>query len=153
MRNVKDPRTVVISVVRPEVKEKDVEKFLNELAAKSVKTVTLGEEPIRKYDYFSFNIIESKRFFKIDGDETKGITEADKEKIDPSWIEINEVPRRLIIHFFHEFSDEDVKELNNDITITPNYDNIFMKGDKNRQLRSNHQKGHVNKDGVYIKHT
>lgn len=28
-----------------------------------------------------------------------------------------------------------------------------MKGDKNRQLRSNHQKGHVNKDGIYIKHT
>jgi len=43
LRNVKDPRTVVISVVRKEVTEKDVEKFLNELAAKSVKTVTPGE--------------------------------------------------------------------------------------------------------------
>lgn len=28
-----------------------------------------------------------------------------------------------------------------------------MKGDSKKQLRSNHQKGHVNKDGVYIKHT
>lgn len=28
-----------------------------------------------------------------------------------------------------------------------------MKGDTKKQLRSNHQKGHVNKDGVYIKHT
>lgn len=28
-----------------------------------------------------------------------------------------------------------------------------MKDNKNRPLRSNHQKGHVNKDGVYIKHT
>ena len=68
-------------------------------------------------------------------------------------MEVNEVPRRLIIHFFHEFNEEDIKELNNDITVTPTYENIFIKGDKNRQLRSNHQKGHVNKDGVYIKHT
>ena len=37
--------------------------------------------------------------------------------------------------------------------MTADYDNIFIKGDRNRQLRSNHQKGHVNKDGVYIKHT
>ena len=71
----------------------------------------------------------------------------------PSWIEVNEVPRRLIIHFFHEFTDEEIKELNNDITITPGYEVIFMKGDSKKQLRSNHQKGHVNKEGVYIKHT
>jgi hypothetical protein len=102
LRNVKDPRTVVISVVKKDTTEKDVEKFLTELASKSVKTPAIaGEEPIRKYDYFSFNIIESKRFFKIDGDETKGVTESEKETIHPSWIEINEVPRRLIIHFFH----------------------------------------------------
>jgi hypothetical protein len=37
--------------------------------------------------------------------------------------------------------------------VTPGYENIFLKGDSKRQLRSNHQKGHVNKDGVYIKHT
>lgn len=28
-----------------------------------------------------------------------------------------------------------------------------MKGDSKKQLRSNHQKGHVNKEGIYIKHT
>ena len=153
LRNVKDPRTVVISVVRSDITEKDIEKFLLELSAKSVKTVIPGEEPIRKYDFFSFNIIESKKFFKIDGDETKGVTETEKDQIHPSWIEINEVPRRLIIHFFHDFTDEDIKELNNDITVTPGYETIFLKGDRNRQLRSNHQKGHVNKDGIYIKHT
>jgi hypothetical protein len=43
LRNVKDSRTVVISVVRKDVNEKDIEKFLNELAAKSVKTNPLGE--------------------------------------------------------------------------------------------------------------
>ena len=35
----------------------------------------------------------------------------------------------------------------------PEYEDIFLKGDSKRQLRSNHQKGHVNKDGVYVKHT
>ena len=56
LRNVKDLRTVVISVVKKEVSEKQVEIFLNELAAKSTKIGTV-EESIRKYDYFSFNII------------------------------------------------------------------------------------------------
>ncbi len=40
---MKDARTVVISVVKKDVTEKDIERFLNELAAKSVKTCTLGE--------------------------------------------------------------------------------------------------------------
>lgn len=150
---MKDPRTVVISVVKKDVTEKTVEKFLNELAASSAKVNPLAEEALKKYDYFSFNIIESKRFYKKDGDNTEGITESDIDKVHPSWIELNEVPRRLIIHFFHEFSDEDIKELNNDITVTPGYEEIFLKGDNKKQLRSNHQKGHVNKDGVYIKHT
>ena len=101
LRNVKDSRTVVISVVRKDATEKEIERFLNELATKSVKTNTLGEDTTRKYDYFSFNIIESKKFFKIDGDNTKSVTEDESGTIQPSWIEINEVPRRLIIHFFH----------------------------------------------------
>lgn len=42
MRNMKESRTVVISVVREDATEKDVEKFLNELASKSVKTPTLA---------------------------------------------------------------------------------------------------------------
>lgn len=74
LRNVKDPRTVVISVVRKEATEKEVEKFLNELAASSKKTITPGEEEVRKYDYFSFNIIEAKKFYKVGSEETKGIT-------------------------------------------------------------------------------
>lgn len=44
LRNVKDLRTVVISVVRQDATEKDIEKFLNDLTAQSVKTpVNLGE--------------------------------------------------------------------------------------------------------------
>jgi hypothetical protein len=66
---------------------------------------------------------------------------------------MNEVPRRLIIHFFNEFSDEDIKELTNDIKTSPGYEEIFLAGDSKKQLRSNHQKGHVNKDGTYTKHT
>jgi hypothetical protein len=154
LRNVKDPRTVVISVVRQDVTEKQVKAFLNELAEKSVKiTTTLGEEETRKYEFFSYNIIESKKFYKTDDASTKGVTTDEKDTVQPSWIEINEVPRRLIIHFFHEFSDEDIKELNNDIALAPGYEDIFLKGDSKKQLRLNHQKGHVNKDGDYIKHT
>lgn len=154
LRNVKDPRTVVISVVRKDANEKQVSSFLNELATKSTKNpITPGDEATRKYDFFSFNIIESKKFFKNDVNETEGVLEGDAEKIQPSWIEINEVPRRLIIHFFNEFNEEDIKELTNDIRTTPGYEDIFLIGDNKKQLRSNHQKGHVNKDGIYIKHT
>ena len=73
LRNVKDLRTVVISVVKKDVRDKQVERFLNELASKSAKVGPL-EDSIRKYDYFSFNIIESKKFFKIDGNDTRSIT-------------------------------------------------------------------------------
>lgn len=37
LRNVKDPRTVVISVVRKDAHEKQVEKFLKELAERSTR--------------------------------------------------------------------------------------------------------------------
>ena len=74
LRNVKDARTVVISVVRKDITEKDIEQFLNELAAKSVKTAGEGETT-RRYDYFSFNIIESKKFYKIDGNDTRSVTD------------------------------------------------------------------------------
>jgi len=66
LRNVKDLRTIVISEVRKDATEKLVKEFLNELASKSQKSSVLEEEPIRKYEYFSFNIIEAKRFFKTD---------------------------------------------------------------------------------------
>lgn len=152
LRNVKDLRTVVISVVRKDATEKLVEKFLKELSERSTKNPTLpGEEPVRKYDYFSFNIVESKTFYKNDSNEIEGVDEG--KNVDESWIIMNEVPRRLIIHFFNEFSDEDIKELTNDIKTSPGYEEIFLAGDSKKQLRSNHQKGHVNKDGTYTKHT
>jgi len=154
LRNVKDPRTVVISVVRKDATEKQVEKFLRELAERSTKSpLQPGEEPIRKYDFFSFNIIESKKFYKNDVNETQGVLESDSDKVQESWMEINEVPRRLIIHFFNEFSDDDIKELTNDIKTSPGYETIFLIGDSKKQLRSSHQKGHVNSDGSYVKHT
>lgn len=90
LRNVKDPRTVVISVVRKDATEKQVEKFLRELADKSTKNPTQpGEEPVRKYDFFSFNIIESKKFYKNDHNETEGVVETDSGKVQESWMEIN----------------------------------------------------------------
>lgn len=154
LRNVKDPRTVVISVVRKDATEKQVERFLKELAERSTKNPSQpGEEPVRKYDFFSFNIIESKKFYKNDANETEGVIESDSSKVQESWMEINEVPRRLIIHFFNEFSDEDIKELTNDIKTSPGYENIFLIGDSKKQLRSSHQKGHVTGDGSYVKHT
>ena len=59
---------MVISVVKKDVKESDVRTFLNELARNSAKiTSIIGEEETgRKYDYFSFNIIESKKFYRND---------------------------------------------------------------------------------------
>lgn len=152
LRNVKDPRTVVISVVRKDATEKQVEKFLRELAEKSVKSTT-SEELVRKYDFFSFNIIEAKKFYRNDANETEGVAEGSTGTVQESWIEINEVPRRLIIHFFNEFTDDDIKELTNDIKTSAGYENIFLIGDSKKQLRSSHQKGHVNNDGSYVKHT
>ena len=55
IKNVKDYRTVVISVVREGVTEQDMSKFLNRLAQSSP---LLAEDKGRKYDYFGFNIIE-----------------------------------------------------------------------------------------------
>ena len=154
LRNVKDLRTVVISVVKQDATEKDVEKFLNDLTSQSVKNpVNLGEEPTRKYGYFSFNIIEAKKFYRTDTDEIEGVIAGDESKVLSSWIEMNEVPRRLIIHFFNEFTEEDIKELTRDIRLSPDYEKIFLIGDNKKQLRSNHQKGHVSKEGIYIKHT
>lgn len=37
--------------------------------------------------------------------------------------------------------------------MSPGYEDIFLIGDNKKQLRSSHQKGHVNSDGSYVKHT
>jgi hypothetical protein len=37
------------------------------------------------------------------------VPENDNEKVQPSWIEVNEVPRRLIIHFLNDMAEEDIK--------------------------------------------
>lgn len=83
---MKDPRTVVISVVKNEVTENKFEHFWKEMAANSPNLNPLGETPQRKYDYYSYNILEPKRFFKVDGDKIEGVKESEWYKINPSWI-------------------------------------------------------------------
>lgn len=82
MKNYRDNRTVVISTVNGNTTEKDMGKFLTELAAESQRVDQNDEEKGRKFDFFSFNIIEKKKFF-IDADGISvGITddqEANKE--------------------------------------------------------------------------
>jgi hypothetical protein len=67
LRNVKDLRTVVISVIRKDVTEKTIQQFLKSLSEKSVARPQIeGEQQLpanRKYDFFSFNILEEKTFF------------------------------------------------------------------------------------------
>lgn len=63
MKNYRDNRTVVISTVRAGATEKDMGKFLTELAAESQRVDQSDEEKGRKFDFFSFNIIEKKNFF------------------------------------------------------------------------------------------
>lgn len=64
MRNVKDLRTVVFSVVKNEVEEKTVRKFLEDLAESSPIVPSESDQPAtRKCQFFSFNIIEQKSFY------------------------------------------------------------------------------------------
>ena len=64
LRNVKDLRTVVISIIRKDVDEKKIQQFLKSLSEKSVPSKIIAPEgevqapPTRKYDFFSFNILE-----------------------------------------------------------------------------------------------
>ena len=56
MRNVKDLRTVVFSVVKNDVDEKVVRKFFEDLAESSPVVPPEGDQvPTRKYQFFSFN--------------------------------------------------------------------------------------------------
>jgi hypothetical protein len=71
LRNVKDLRTVVFSVVKKDTDEKTVNKFLRELADNSKVIPAEGDaQPYKKYDFFSFNIIEQKTFY-IDNEGTQ----------------------------------------------------------------------------------
>jgi hypothetical protein len=64
MRNIKDLRTVVFSVVKKDADEKIVRKFLEDLAENSPIVPAEGTQTqTRKYQFFSFNIIEQKSFF------------------------------------------------------------------------------------------
>jgi hypothetical protein len=53
----------------------------------------------------------------------------------------------------NDLSEDDLKNLNNDIRLTTGFESIFLIEDSKKPLKSNHQKGHVSKDGIYIKHT
>ncbi len=64
LRNVKDLRTVVFSVVKGGIDDKTVRKFFEDLAESSPVVPAENEQPTtRKYQFFSFNIIEQKSFY------------------------------------------------------------------------------------------
>ena len=77
LRNVKDTRTVVISTVKKDIKEREMVSFLKKLADSSPKIETPENEPSkgRKYDFFSFNILEQKTFYLDNNSEQVGFTE------------------------------------------------------------------------------
>lgn len=86
--------------------------FLTELAANSNRIDMNDENKGRKFDFFSFNIIEKKKFF-IDKN-GNSVALYDQEEADKTFRFNNEVPRRVIIHFMHEISEEnDLRELIN----------------------------------------
>lgn len=55
---------MVFSVVRKDADEKTVRKFLEDLAESSpIVPSETNQTPVRKYQFFSFNIIEQKSFY------------------------------------------------------------------------------------------
>lgn len=73
LKNVKDHRTVVISTVKKDVTEQQFDHFLTELAALSNRLDKNDENKGRKFDFFSFNIIEQKTFYIDDEDNSVGV--------------------------------------------------------------------------------
>ena len=65
---------------------------------------------------------------------------------------MNTVPRRVVVHFMNEISEEQVKELVNEIKNIPGWEDIFFHQERKQPLRANHQKGHIKND-KYVKHT
>ena len=115
MKNVKDNRIVVVSVLRDDATNLMVEKFLKELTSNAAKAEDSSD--LRKYDYYSFNIIEPKLLYKNDTSdklEFLPVLDNNVENVKP-WMKVKKIPRRLIIHFINEFDDQSVKDLTNDI--------------------------------------
>ena len=73
------------------------------------------------------------------------------EAVPISWRFNNIVPRRLVVHFFNDIVDQDLRQLLTDIRVNPKHTEIFMVDDKKSPLRGNHQRGHI-KDSAYVKH-
>ena len=65
---------------------------------------------------------------------------------------MNTVPRRVVVHFMNEITEEQTKELINDIKNISGWEDIFFHQERKQPLRANHQKGHIKND-KYIKHT
>ncbi len=58
----------------------------------------------RKYDFFSFNIIEKRTFYITNQGTT--VSTGENIEIQESWREMNTVPRRIIVHFVNDITDE-----------------------------------------------
>lgn len=149
IRNVKDLRTVVISAVKDDANEKELHSFLTELAANSTRVEANDESKGRKYDFFSFNIIEQKSFY-LDS-ESKSVSVQDEAEAQEHWRFNNSVPRRLVIHFLNEIKEEEIKDLIRDIKLSKDWSKFFFEKDAKSPIRANHQKGHI-KGQVYQKH-
>lgn len=67
------------------------------------------------------------------------------------WIELNTVPKRVVIHFINDITREDAHQLNLDIKLIEGWENIFFEKDARTPIKSNHQKGHIH-HGKYVKH-
>lgn len=85
--------------------------FFERLAASSARVASEDDSKGRKYDLFSLNIIEEKKFY-LDN-ENNSVSVAFDEKAQEHWRFNNSVPRRVVIHFMNEIKEEDIRELIN----------------------------------------
>lgn len=97
--------------------------FLSKLASESKKVESSPDENRRKYDFFSFNILDQKTFFIDNDGEQIGKTE--DEDVPTSWREMNTVPRRVVIHFIDDIKEDEIKDLIADIKNINNWEEIF----------------------------
>lgn len=123
LRNAKDTRTVAISTVKKNITNDQMRAFLSKLASESKKVESSPDENRRKYDFFSFNILDQKTFFIDNDGEQIGKTE--DEDVPTSWREMNTVPRRVVIHFIDDIKEDEIKDLIADIKNINNWEEIF----------------------------